>query len=69
MAHKTLNIEGMSCEHCVQTIQKAVKNLSGIRKVVVSLEKKEVEVEFDESKTDVEAISEKITHAGFEVVG
>lgn len=69
MAHKILNVEGMSCDHCVQTIQKAVKGLSGIRKVVVTLDKKEVHVDFDESKTDVEAISEKITNAGFEVVG
>ena len=69
MASKIFSVDGMSCDHCVQTIQKAVKKLSGIREVVVTLDKKEVRVDFDESETDLEAISGKITDAGFEVVG
>lgn len=66
---KILKVEGMTCQHCVQTVSETVGKITGVEKVVVSLEEKEVTVEFDESQTKMEDISAQIIGAGFEVVG
>ena len=66
---KVLKVEGMTCEHCVQTVTEAVGKMSGVEKVDVSLEQKEVTVDFDESQTKMEKISAQIVEAGFEVNG
>ena len=66
---KVLKVEGMTCEHCVQTVTEAVGKMSGVEKVDVSLEQKEVTVDFDESQTEMEKISAQIVEAGFEVNG
>ena len=66
---KVLKVEGMTCEHCVQTVTEAVSKMSGVEKVDVSLEQKEVTVDFDESQTEMEKISAQIEEAGFEVKG
>ncbi len=68
MTHKNINVEGMTCEHCVDTVTKAVNTLDGISQVSVDLDKKQVTVDFDESRTDMNAISTKIIEVGFEVV-
>ncbi len=68
MTHKNINVEGMTCEHCVETVTKAVNSIDGISQVSVDLDKKQVTVDFDESRTDMDAISSKIIEVGFEVV-
>jgi copper chaperone len=68
MTHKNINVEGMTCEHCVDTVTKAVNTLDGISQVSVDLDKKQVTVDFDEGRTDMNAISTKIIEVGFEVV-
>ena len=65
---KVLKVEGMTCEHCVQTVTEAVGKMSGVEKVDVSLEQKEVTVDFDESQTEMEKIYAQIVEAGFEVI-
>lgn len=66
---KIIKIEGMTCQHCVQTVSEAVGEMAGVEKVEVSLEQKEVMVDFDDSQTQTEQISARIKEAGFEVVG
>lgn len=41
---KILIVEGMHCNHCAATVEKALKELEGLSKVKVHLDKKEVEV-------------------------
>ncbi|MFQ5672195.1 MAG: heavy-metal-associated domain-containing protein [Nitrospinales bacterium] len=67
MISKVISVEGMSCDHCVQTVQKALSELAGVEKVVVSLENKQVSVDFDDSQVGLAEISAKITKAGYEV--
>lgn len=62
-----LNVEGMSCSHCVNAVKKAVGSLDGIHTVEVSLEEKAVSVEFDPGKSSVEQIKEAIDDQGYEV--
>ncbi|MDQ0871472.1 copper chaperone [Paenibacillus sp. V4I3] len=61
-----LKVEGMSCNHCVNSVEKAVKELGAEGKV--NLANKEVEVQFDESKLSVEAIKDAIEEQGYNVV-
>ena len=68
MANQTLNVEGMTCDHCVQAIKEAVNNLVGISRVEVDLENKQVAVEYDKALVKLDSITDKIVEIGFEVI-
>ena len=68
MANQTLNVEGMTCDHCVQTIKEAVNNLVGISRVEVDLENKQVAVEYDKALVKFDSITDKLVEIGFEVI-
>lgn len=65
--NKILNVDGITCEHCVDTIKEAVEILDGIFSVDVDIEKKQVVVEFDEKMAKPENLLTKIEVVGFEV--
>ena len=62
-----LNVEGMSCNHCVNGIKKAVGNIDGVISVEVNLDEKVVTVEYDQSKTKIDYIKEVILDEGYDV--
>ena len=64
---KIIDVDGITCDHCVATIKKAIESLSGIIKVNVDKQKQQVVVEFNESLKNSKKILEKIGEAGFEV--
>ncbi|MBQ4899622.1 copper chaperone CopZ [Paenibacillus sp. Marseille-P2973] len=66
MSNVTLQVEGMSCNHCVNSIEGAMKELGASAKVDLSA--KSVEVSYDESKLTVDAIKEAIEDQGYDVV-
>jgi copper chaperone len=68
MMQIVLKVEGMTCQHCVQTVTETVGKMTGVEKVEVRLEQKEVTIDFDELQTQTEAISAQIVEAGFEVI-
>jgi formate dehydrogenase gamma subunit len=62
-----LKVKGMSCQHCVMSVTKALNQLEGIQNVQVDLEKGEVR--FENIKGVVNDILVKaITDSGYEVV-
>jgi copper ion binding protein len=63
-----LNVTGMTCGGCVASVKHALTALPGIANVVVSLPKKQVEVQFDESKVAVDAMGTALRSAGYDVV-
>ena len=65
--NKTLNVDGITCEHCVDTIKEAVVILVGVLRVDVDIEQKQVVVEFDEKLAKPEDLIDKIEEIGFEV--
>jgi len=65
--NKILNVDGITCERCVDTIKKAVEILDGIFSVDVDIEKKQVLVEFDEKMAKPKDLVDKIEGVGFEV--
>ncbi len=64
---KTLNVEGMSCQHCVHAVKTAVSALSGVSSVDVSLEKKLATVVFDPASTSEQSIRAAIEGEGYSV--
>lgn len=62
----TLQVEGMSCQHCVKAVTKAVGALEGVSDVAVDLNAKTVTVEY--TTTLPEAIRAAIDDQGYEVV-
>jgi copper chaperone len=62
-----LKVKGMSCQHCVMSVTKALGQLEGIKNVQVDLAKGEVR--FDNSKEVAsDRIAKAIEEAGYEVV-
>lgn len=68
MNHVILNVEGMSCSHCVKAVTDAVMALDGVSGVNVSLEEKTAAVEYDAEKVSLESIREAIEEEGYDVV-
>jgi len=63
---RTIKVKGMSCQHCVKAVTKALQEIGTVGDVVVSLETGEVS--FDEkSPVDDALLREKIKKAGFEI--
>ncbi|KMY52533.1 copper resistance protein CopZ [Bacillus sp. FJAT-27231] len=65
---ETLKVQGMSCNHCVNSIEGSVGQLAGISSVNVNLSKGEVTVEFDNQQTTLDKIKETIEDQGYDVV-
>lgn len=65
MKSEKIIVGGMTCGHCVNAIQNALKE-KGI-KGVVDLKNKTVEVNYDETKTNIIQIKKIISENGYEV--
>ncbi len=61
----TLNVSGMTCPACPITVKKALERVSGVSKVDVRFEKKQVLVTFDDEKTNTDALVKATTNAGY----
>jgi len=62
---EVLKVEGMSCGHCVKSIESSVGELNGVSSVKVDLANKEVTVEFQDEAT-LNQIKETIEDQGYE---
>ncbi|MBM7634024.1 copper chaperone CopZ [Geomicrobium sediminis] len=67
MKKMTLNVQGMSCGHCVQSIEGNVSELTGVDHVKVHLSEGNVDVTFDPDKVDLNEITEVIEEQGYDV--
>jgi copper chaperone len=68
MAKTTLKIQGMTCNHCVMRVAKALKAVPGVQDAQVDLSKAEAVVTHDDAKVAVEKLSEAVVEAGYKVV-
>ncbi len=65
---KIISVNGMQCEHCKASVEKALYSVEGVTSVKVDLKKKTAAVAFDGEVSD-SALSAAVTEAGFEVTG
>lgn len=63
---QVVKVKGMSCQHCVKMVTKALQNLEGVRSVDVNLERAEARIEADRP-VDVAVIKEALKKAGYEL--
>ncbi|GGA29125.1 copper chaperone CopZ [Psychrobacillus lasiicapitis] len=67
MENITLNVQGMSCGHCVNAVESNVGKLDGVEQVKVHLDAGRVDVSFDNEKVTVAKIKETIDDQGYDV--
>lgn len=67
MQNVTLNVQGMSCGHCVKAIEGSVGELEGVNQVSVKLDEALVDVSFNENQISLEKIKETIEDQGYDV--
>lgn len=60
-----LKITGMSCQHCVASIEQTVGELAGVKKIKVNLKKEKAKIKFDDAQLDLKMILTAIADLGF----
>ena len=61
----TLAVPGMDCPVCPITVKKALTQVSGVSTVVVNFDKRQAVVTFDDTQTDVGALTSSTKNAGY----
>jgi len=65
MKEITINIEGMSCQHCVMRVKRALEGLAGVSDL--SVEIGSARVTFDESRIQQADIENAVIKAGYKI--
>ncbi|MFN8571496.1 MAG: heavy-metal-associated domain-containing protein [Gemmatimonadaceae bacterium] len=63
MSRVTIEIDGMSCHHCVNAVSKALSAVPGVKVEGVSIG--QADVSYDEGKADIEALLDAVADAGY----
>ena len=63
----TLIIEGMTCEHCVNRIEKALRQLKGVESVRMTLDPGQAFVKIDPKLVDEQRLEDVIRENGYQV--
>ena len=63
MRHLTLHIEGMSCGHCLNAVNRALAGLSGVE--VESVKIGRADIRYDEQVLDSTRIEAAVADAGY----
>lgn len=66
---KVIAVEGMTCESCEATIERAGEKIEGLVSIEASASNKRAIVEFDATQTSVEQIMQAITATGYKALG
>ncbi len=64
ITHIEMPVSGMSCNHCTQTVKKAVEKLEGVERVEVNLEKARAYIQGE--NLDPDNISKTIEELGYQ---
>ena len=69
MESVTLEIEGMHCDGCAQTIHAVVSTLSGVQGVDTSFDEGRARILYDPGSIDAQRLTGVIRRLGFNVTG
>jgi copper chaperone len=61
----TINVQGMSCDHCVKAVTAAAKGVSGVTNVKVDLKAGTAQVVYDGTDPTLAAVKAAINAQGF----
>lgn len=62
---RDLGVAGMTCDHCVRRVEKALRSHPGVKEVRVDRVAARATVTFDSRKTDIPALHDRLLHAGY----
>lgn len=65
---KRIEIKGMTCMHCVETVKRALLSLEGVSHVDVSLEEGKARIQM-EKDIPLEVIKSAVEEWGYKVIG
>jgi len=68
MQTEVIRIKGMTCMGCVNSVKNVLEKIPGVGSADVSLEQKQVTIQYDAATTNADQFKDAITGAGFEVV-
>jgi len=68
MTTTTIKVQGMTCNHCVMRVAKALKAVPGVQDAKVDLQKAEAVVSYDDAKVSADKLSTAVVEAGYKVV-
>ena len=61
----TLKVVGMTCNHCVMRVTKALEAVKGVKSAKVSLDEKKADVVFKGDTLDSEPLIKAVEEAGY----
>jgi copper chaperone len=64
MTTETIQVEGMSCDHCKQAVEGALTKLSGVSTAKVDLTAGNVQVDYDNDQVEVTDMKSAIEDQG-----
>ncbi|GJL56994.1 MAG: copper chaperone CopZ [Nitrospirales bacterium] len=67
MANVTLSVPDISCDHCKQSIEGALKVVEGVSAVEVHVPEKTVDVSFDDTKVQQGILTKTIEDQGYTI--
>ncbi|ADC52038.1 copper chaperone protein (plasmid) [Alkalihalophilus pseudofirmus OF4] len=67
MEQKTLKVNGMSCGHCISTIENNIGKLNGVNSVKVMLSEGKVNLNYDSDVISLDQIIHEIEEQGYDV--
>lgn len=67
MITKKVEIEGMTCGHCVKWVTDALMGVNGVKDAQVSLESRDALVEMDETVATDDALADAVRRVGYNV--
>jgi len=67
MEHVKLTVAGMTCGHCKNAVEKAVRGLPGVLTAEVDLAASSLQVDFDPAKTSLQDIKSAVEDAGYTI--
>lgn len=62
-----LTVPDISCDHCAQSVTQALTPVDGIENVSIDIPTKQVTVEYDQSRVDVEKMQEILAKEDYPV--
>jgi Cu+-exporting ATPase len=65
--HADLPIEGMTCGACATRLEKALRRVPGVQDANVNFALERAAVDFAAEQTDLPALADAVTRAGFQV--
>jgi copper chaperone len=66
MARTTFKVTGMTCQHCVRSVQSALESQDGVQSASVDLQGGRATVEYDDSVVTPRALAGVVAEEGYE---